>query len=275
MAGSTNISWTDHTFNPWIGCQKVSPGCDHCYAETWSQRYGWTGWGPGAPRRRTGPAAWRQPLAWNRRAQSENRPHRVFCASLADVFDLQAPSQARNDLWDLIRETPWLHWQLLTKRPQHFSRLLPAAFPQDYSHVWLGVSAENQAEYDRRWPWLAEQPASVRFVSYEPALGPLTLRGHPGKPDWLIWGGESGPGARPAEPGWIRAVAAECQELALPVFGKQWGRYEHHPHCREQGESIAQARAADPPENGKGGAQLDGRLLRQWPTPTLRTKLRS
>ncbi len=201
MAERTKISWTDHTFNPWIGCQQVSPACGHCYAEALTKRYGWTQWGPGGERKRTSENYWKQPVRWNRRAAAAGTRDRVFCASLADVFDNQAPEGAREDLWELIRNTPSLDWQLLTKRPQNFAGFLPEDWNGGYPNIRLGVSAENQEEYDRRWPILAATPAAtpaiIRFISYEPALGPLRLSAQPEKPDWLIWGGESGPGPGP------------------------------------------------------------------------------
>ena len=263
MAERTGIAWTDHTFNPWIGCQKVSPGCEICYAEALTNRHGWTQWGPEGERVRTGADNWKKPLAWNRAAEREGKPHLVFCASLADVFDNQAPEGAREELWDLIRETPGLIWQLLTKRPQNMAEMLPPEWPEGFGHVWLGMTAENQEEYDRRWPILAETPAVLRFVSYEPALGPLTLLGHGARPGWLIWGGESGPGCRPMEPGWARAIRDECRELAVPVFAKQWGDYRHSPLVVEQGMRVPEARELD--AHGKGGSLLDGELVRQFP----------
>ena len=268
MAERTGIAWTDSTFNPWIGCQSVSAGCENCYAETQVIRWGRTKWGPGEERVRTGEAYWKKPLAWNRAAEREGRTKLVFCASLADVFDNQAPEGAREDLWDLIRRTPALTWQLLTKRPQNVAGMLPGDWDEGYANAWLGVSAENQQEYDRRWPILAGIPAAVRFISYEPALGPLTLSGHDEKPDWLIWGGESGRGCRPMDPAWARGVRDECLELGIPVFAKQWGAYRHSPLVVERGMSEAEARETDP--HGKGGALLDGELVRQFPEAAAR-----
>ena len=237
----------------------------NCYAETLSNRRGWTQWGPEGKRVRTGAAYWRRPLAWNRQAQQEGRDHLVFCASLADVMDNQAPEGARDELFALIQDTPNLIWQLLSKRPQNFERFLPEDWGESgYRNVWLGVSAENQEEYDRRWPILAATPAVIRFISYEPALDSLTLAGHEARPDWLIWGGESGPGCRPMEPAWARRIEAQCAEFGVAVFAKQWGDYRHNPLVAEQGRTIREAKALDP--HGKGGAMLDGREpLREFP----------
>ena len=171
MAQNSKIEWTDHTFNPWIGCQKVSPGCDHCYAETMmDHRYHKVQWGPHGQRVRTSEANWRGPLKWAK-AEGDIR-QRVFCASLADVFDKQAPQGARKDLFLLIHKTPQLDWMLLTKRPENIARMLPADWGNGWPNVWLGTTCEDQQHFDRRWPILRDVPAAVRFISYEPALGP-------------------------------------------------------------------------------------------------------
>src|ERR1700733_10436637 len=177
MGEKTGISWTDSTFNPWIGCTKVSDGCDHCYAETLNHRWGSDNWGKGKPRRVTSDSNWREPIRWNKVAGSEGVKHKVFCASLADVMDDEAPAGVRERLWELIDNTPHLIWQLLTKRPHRYSRYLPQWFK--HGNVWLGTSAENQEFYDIRWPILREvahQYNAISWISYEPALGPLAMR---------------------------------------------------------------------------------------------------
>ncbi len=265
MADRTAISWTDHTFNPWIGCQNVSPGCDNCYAEALTKRFGWSGWGPESERKRTSAAYWKRPLGWNKRAKKRGARELVFCASLADVFDNQAPEEALEDLWELIRNTPNLDWQLLTKRPQNIEAMLPPDWGEGYLNVWLGISAEDQQEYNRRWPLLAATPTVVRFISYEPALGPLTLADQGELPDWLIWGGESGPGARSLAPAWIREITKECTAGGVAVFGKQWGNYRNNPLTVEDSMTTVEAEREDPRENGMGGALLEGRLWREFP----------
>lgn len=186
MAEETRIEWADHTFNPWIGCTKVSPACDHCYAEAQASRY-WPGeqlWA--GNRKRTSENNWRQPLKWNRQAAEfraqHGRPPMVFCASLADVFDNQVPEQWRRDLWALIDATPNLIWLLLTKRPQNIRKMLPANYIgltdrgwPAWPNVWFGTTVENQAEADRRIPHLLAAPAAKRFLSCEPLLGPVDL----------------------------------------------------------------------------------------------------
>ncbi|MDB5542180.1 MAG: hypothetical protein JWQ89_3907 [Devosia sp.] len=268
MAEFSKIEWTDHTFNPWTGCTNVSPGCDHCYAEAWSKRSGHVKWGNN-PRKRTTEAYWKGPLIWQSRADQfaaqHGRRQRVFCASLADVFDNQADKAWRADLWDLIRQCRGLDWLLLTKRPQNIRKMLPADWgPDGYPNVWLGFTGEDQERYDQRWHHLAAVPAAVRFVSYEPAIGPLRLDpAAPVQPDWIISGGESGPGARFMDPQWARDIVADCYSLGVAPFFKQWGRYENHPLVSEGGRSIDEAKEAD--TLGKGGGLLDGRLVRTFP----------
>src|SRR5258708_6509049 len=202
MAQNSKIEWTDHTFNPWVGCTNVSPGCDHCYAESWSKRSGLVKWGNN-PRRRTSEAYWRAPAKWQAGAAAFRAQHgrrqRVFCASLADVFDNQVDKAWRAELFDLIAAAPALDWLLLTKRPQNIAKMLPKDWPQHgWPNVWLGTTAEDQARFDQRWPVLSSIPAAGRVISYEPAIRPVRLHPkHAAQPDWLIAGGESGHGARP------------------------------------------------------------------------------
>lgn len=272
MGDTTKISWSDSTFNPWIGCTKVSEGCRNCYAETLVRRYQWTKWGPEGERVRTSVGNWRKPRGWNREAAAAGVRRRVFCASLADIFDERAPEGARADLWQLIRETPSLDWQILTKRPERIAAELPPDWP--LPNVWLGVSAENQETYDERWPVLLEVPAVVHFVSYEPAVGSLDIRqteaarvgcGRAGVPQWIIIGGESGNGARVMTPAWARHLVSQCRALGVAVFLKQWGTYRSNPFVVERGLSRAEAERRDPKTNGKGGALLDGLLYREFP----------
>lgn len=178
MAENSKIEWTDHTFNPWMGCTAVSPACDHCYAEAQTARFKQVGWGAHADRKRTREGNWRLPLLWNDKAQKSGVRFKVFCASLADVFDNHKSilPQWRQDLWDLIRATPNLDWLLLTKRPQNFEKYLPDDYwGKGYSNVWLGVTVENQQEADRRIPILLNTSATKRFLSCEPLLGPVDI----------------------------------------------------------------------------------------------------
>lgn len=267
MANTTAIEWTDSTFNPWIGCQHVSPGCDHCYAESQNAYRKWTAdgaWGPHAERKRTSEANWKKPPRWDADAKSFKREHgrrqRVFCASLADVFDNKVPLAWRADLFKLFRETPNLDWQLLSKRPQNIAKMLAAAAPDwgkaGYPNVWLGTTTEDDEHYRMRWPVLARIPAVIRFISYEPAIGPINRLdlGDGRVPDWVIFGGESGPKARRARGEWARTIRNDCQRHGVAYFHKQWGTWASNPDPR-----------ADSDQHGKGGGLLDGRLRRQFP----------
>lgn len=180
MAENTKIEWAHHTFNPWEGCQKVGPGCDHCYAEARNARFAGgqaVNWGPGAPRRRTSASNWQQPIKWNAEAERMGIRYRVFCASLADVFDNEVDPQWRDDLFDLIAKTPNLDWLLLTKRIGNVGNMLPVPFDFDrlYPNVLIGATIVNQAEADRDIPKLLQVPAAKRFLSMEPLLGPVDL----------------------------------------------------------------------------------------------------
>lgn len=309
MSKKTAIEWTDHTFNPWWGCSRVSAGCAHCYAETLGHRFG-VEWGPLAYRRPASEDQWAEPLRWNASAKRAGRRARVFCASMADVFDEVAPEHALTRLFDLTRATPWLDWQLLTKRPQNIRAALPADWCNGYRNVWLGVSVENQAAADERIPLLLQVPARVRFLSCEPLLGPVRLwweedgmvlgpgvqneeERTPGSVDfppevldysypaidWVIAGGESGPGARPMHPDWARGLRDQCQGAGVPFFFKQWGEWaplmaidritenltvvKFSPGTFENAFSIAKL--------GKkaAGRLLDGREWNEFPKSTI------
>jgi protein gp37 len=225
MGANSRIEWCDHTFNPWLGCTKVAPPCDHCYAESWAKRSGLVQWGPHAQRRRTSPAKWREPIKWNAQAQAAGWRARVFCASLADWLDNQVPDAWRNDLADLIRETPSLDWLLLTKRVGNFERHAPWDIIDVPDTVWIGITCGDQKEFDRDWPLLACIDAPVRFISYEPALGPLRIAAADCVPDWVIAGGESGHHARPANPQWFRDLRDDCATLHIAFHFKQWGEW--------------------------------------------------
>jgi protein gp37 len=231
MAKDSRIEWTHHTFNPWWGCVRVSPACKYCYADTWARRVGHKVFGNGAPRRFLSEAYWKQPLAWHREAAQAGRRERVFCASMADVFedrDELNPWRAR--LWDLIDRTPNLDWLLLTKRPQHVGDMVPWGQKWPFN-VWLGTTVETQRWAEERLPVLLQYPATVRFLSCEPLLGPLDLRPWL-KPDengravdWIIAGGESGPHARPPNPDWLRSLRDQGAAHGTAFHFKQWGNW--------------------------------------------------
>jgi protein gp37 len=227
---NTKIEWATHTFNPWVGCAKVSPACTNCYAEGWAKRTGQAGLWRGE-RRRTSAQNWRLPLKWNR----DTPGARVFCSSLADVFeDREDLNPWRDELHDLILHTPRLTWMLLTKRPDVALR-----FPgiTELPNVWVGATVEDQQRADQRIPHLLRVPAAVRFLSCEPLLGPVQIGvgdsffdygvgGH-GRSGihWVIAGGESGPNARPSHQGWFRSLQRQCDAANVPFFFKQWGEW--------------------------------------------------
>src|SRR5215813_9029581 len=230
MAKNSQIEWTHHTFNPWWGCKKVSPACDHCYAELWARRMGHDLWGADTPRRFFGEAHWREPLIWNEEARAACRRERVFCASMADVFERRSDlKHERERLWKLIEDTPNLDWLVLTKRPQNIERMVP--WHKDWPlNVWLGTTVETQSLAEKRLPFLLRNAATIRFLSCEPLLGHIDLRQwfkrsgfHP--IDWIIVGGESGPRSRPMHPDWALSLLGQCQDSNVPLHFKQWGQW--------------------------------------------------
>lgn len=279
--GKSKIEWTDYTFNPVWGCVKVSPACDNCYAEAFDKRLGGKHWGPHAPRRTFGDKHWAEPLKWDRAAEKAGARKRVFCASMADVFDNAWPDDVRPRLWQLIVATPNLDWLLLTKRPQNISGMLPRDWGKGYENVWLGVTAEHQQEADRRIPLLLKIPARIRFVSYEPALGPVNFEPFLQYPpmtegykmtfgsaewrgiDWVICGGESGHSARPMSPDWARAVRDECAAAGVAFHFKQWG--EHKPITRTDGIHESPFGGHAMVGKAKAGRLLDGRTHDGYP----------
>lgn len=272
----TTIEWVrnsdgtpGYTFNPWLGCTHVSPGCNHCYAETlMDQRFGKVAWGKGKSRVRTSVDTWRKPVRWNTQAAAAGMRIRVFCASLADVFDPEVETEWRRDVFSLIGATPQLDWLILTKRPHLIPSMVPMrdgagrnwmrdGFP---ANIWIGTSVEDQRRADERIPHIMRVPAAIRFLSCEPLLGPLDLMHIPGGDDddldvlrgtygrtnttrtplcfgmshlhavdWVIVGGESGAAVRPMHPDWARSIRDQCVDARIPFFFKQWGQW--HPDC--------------------------------------------
>ncbi|WP_296639330.1 DUF5131 family protein [Roseinatronobacter sp.] len=187
MGENTKIEWATHTFNPWWGCTKVSEACKNCYAETWAKRVGQTVWGPKQQRRLMSDQHWKQPLKWDRDAVASGIRPRVFCASIADVFeDRDELHVHRTRLFDLIEQTPQLDWLLLTKRPQNVARM--ARWNDRWpDNVWLGTTVELQSRAEELLPYLEDIPARVRFISAEPLLGPLSIKKWLGSTiDWVI-----------------------------------------------------------------------------------------
>ena len=260
MTQNTKIEWADHTFNPWWGCTKISPACDNCYAAALDKRTGGDHWGANQPRKRTSAENWLEPVKWNKQAAAffteHGRRQRVFSASMADVFDNAIDPQWRADLIELIAETPNLDWLLLTKRIGNAHQMLDDIVNTSVNgakdlelggwhkwmlpNVWLGVTICNQEEADRDIPKLLAVPAAKRFLSIEPMLGAIDLdepfnikhwgfdpdwEGKKTDIDWVICGGESGPGARPMHPDWARSLRDQCDRACVPFFFKQWGEW--------------------------------------------------
>jgi len=277
---NSSIEWTHHTFNPWWGCVKVSAGCKHCYAETWSRRVGLDIWGARNERRFFSDAHWREPVRWNAEAAASKTRRRVFCASMADVFEARSDLDwVRERLWTLIESTPALDWLLLTKRPEQIAEKAPWGnrWPPN---VWLGTTAENQLWANRRIPILLEHPAAVRFVSCEPLVGHLDLSRWMSREkaahgiNWVIAGGESGSKARPMNPEWVRSLRDQCTRANVAFHFKQWGQW-----CPDRSDvSVSAKRLRVFDSFGKAstimrlgkhsaGRELDGRPWDQFPIP--------
>lgn len=245
MGDTTKILWCDHSFNAWWGCFKVSEECKNCYAETFSKRVGKDIWGPAINTDRwiLSENNWKNPLKWNRQAEKEGQYHRVFCSSMSDVFeDHPAVTESRKRLWDVIEQTPWLNWQLLTKRPENIMSMAPwgQSWP---GNVWAGASVGTQARAIERIPELLKVPAKVRFLSCEPLLEAVDLTPWLSALQWIICGGESGPRHRAFDPDWARSLRDQCLEANIPYFFKQHGGLHHD----------------------SGGNLLDGQTWQQFP----------
>lgn len=259
MGKDSKIEWTDHTFNPWWGCVKISTGCAQCYAETMSKRFGhW--WGVDAERRFFNAKHWAEPHKWNRQAEKNGVRAKVFCGSMCDFLERHSNPQidallngTRIKLGRLILSTPHLTWLMLTKRLENFLALAskfgwvdnPGGFVGNIdipNNVWLGTSVENQATADKRIPELLKIPAKIRFLSVEPMLGPVSIwpwitnptlaaSMHQTQPmiDWAIVGGESGSNKRPFNPDWARSIRDQCKEAGVPFFMKQIDKVQPVP----------------------------------------------
>lgn len=276
MADETNISWTKVTFNPWVGCTQISPGCNHCYAAASDRRFtDGQHWGTGAPRRRTVTSNWKKPLRWNNEALKSGEFWPVFSASQADIFDNEVDPAWREDFWRLVRATPALTWQIVTKRIGNVRKMLPPDWGDGYPNVWLGMTVVNQFEADRDIPKLFLVPTILRFLSVEPMLSGIDLtrvvfddgyksvnaltgevltmmtggaagRNIGPKIDWVITGGESrqpGQPARAFDLAWAELIAGDCANAAVPFFMKQTG---HFPF--QNGASYPVSGKGDDPE---------------------------
>lgn len=276
MAKDSKIEWTHHTFNPWWGCAKVSPACLNCYAEAWAKRVGSKVWGKNADRRFFGANHWKEPVSWNAEAVVQKQRRRVFCASMADVFERRPELKPwRQKLWELINATPMLDWLILTKRPQNISSMVPWGDDEWPKNIWIGTTVENQHWAEVRLPHLLKHSAAVRFLSCEPLLGPIDLGKWAGDPllnplDWVIAGGESGPQARPMEPGWARKLRDHCNSHGIPFHFKQWGHWV--PAALLEGAEKRRILVGEVEMAAAGkklaGRELDGKTWDQFPITT-------
>lgn len=273
MAKDSKIEWTHHTFNPWWGCAKVSAACEHCYAETWAKRVGNSIWGRSSPRRFFGDHHWKEPISWNLEAQKAKERRRVFCASMADVFERRAELNVwRSRLWGLIQKTPMLDWLLLTKRPQNISEMVPWKNDEWPGNIWLGTTVENQFWANKRLPDLLKQKTSVRFLSCEPLLGEINLKDwftdKKANPiDWIIAGGESGPRSRPMNPDWARSLRDQCKKRKIAFHFKQWGHWVPIELLTDQQKKVITVGDIEMAAAGKktAGRFLDGRTWDELP----------
>ena len=234
------IEWTEATWNPVTGCTEISPGCAHCYAKTFAERFRGV---PGHPYEngfdlQLRPERLDQPLRWK-------KPRTIFVNSMSDLFHEAVSDDYIQQVFEVMECAERHRFQVLTKRSERLAELAPTLpWP---SNVWMGVSVENQ-RFSCRIDDLRKVPAAVRFLSCEPLLGALELDLH--EIHWVIAGGESGPGARAMEPEWIRRVRDQCAGADVPFFFKQWGAHD------ELGRRVGKKRA---------GSTLDGQSLRDMP----------
>lgn len=309
MGKTTGIEWTDSTWNPIRGCSRVSEGCRNCYAESVAARFSGPGQayeglaefrviGEGKPEERTEPhwtgevrlieSHLRDPLRWK-------EPRKIFVNSMSDLFYERLTYGQVNRIWNVMRQAEQHTFQVLTKRPKIMLAWMLENCIRPLSNVWLGVSVEDQKTADERIPLLLQTPASVRFISYEPALGPVDLSCVPwpngwrnendavsdgidplrfsaSHLDWVICGGESGPHARPMSPDWARAVRDQCKRARIPFFFKQWGEWLPYDQVTElaqdcMSEFVKNDAEACPYRFGKNksGAVLDGVEWKEFP----------
>lgn len=238
MSDRSAIEWTDATWNPVTGCNKVSTGCKHCYAETFSERFRGV---PGHPFEqgfalRLWPARLEMPLRWR-------APRRIFVNSMSDLFHDKVPAEFIDRVFDTMQRANWHQFQVLTKRPERMARHLAeraervGPLRKTHPNVWVGTSVETQ-RYVGRAEIVASIPATVRFLSCEPLLGELDLKGVLGRTgiNWVIVGGESGRRARPMDAEWVRVIRDQCKKARTPFFFKQWGGVRKHETGRELDE---------------------------------------
>ena len=248
MSSQSNIEWTDSTWNPVRGCTKISPGCKHCYAETFAERFRGV---PGHPYERgfdlrLVPERLADPLRW-----SQSRM--IFVNSMSDLFHDRVPDAYIEQVCEIMAQANWHIFQVLTKRSTRLASLLAGRLRRfaDMNHIWWGVSVENKKHGLPRIDHLRRAPAAIRFLSIEPLLenlGKLNLLGI----SWVIVGGESGPGARPIDSKWVQSIRDQCSICEVPFFFKQWGGVNKKKHGRtldgEIHDSFPKVKRAPIPE---------------------------
>ena len=286
MSDKSRIEWTDATWNPVTGCTQVSPGCDHCYASTFAERF----------RRTPGhyfehgfdvtlrPEKLDQPLRWK-------KPRKVFVNSMSDLFHTDVPDKYIAQVFAVMARAEQHTFQLLTKRHGRMKALLsssqfrealrcelgwPGIAEWPLPNVWLGVSVEDQKRADLRVPALLETPAAVRFLSCEPLLGPVQIGHYLAGIDWVIVGGESGRGARPMHPGWVRTIRDDCSHAGAAFHFKQWGEWVTEDQAPEDITlpGISWRHFGDDAGTYKvgkkaAGRELDGRTWDEYPREVL------
>lgn len=246
----SNIEWTELTWNPVTGCNKISPGCKYCYAEVMSKRLkamGTEKYKEGF-KIRTHADALNTPFTWK-------KPKVVFVNSMSDLFHPEVPVEFIQAVFLVMNQTPQHTYQVLTKRSD---RLLELSSLLNWtSNIWMGVSVENE-KYTFRVEELSKTPAKVKFISVEPLIGPVrTLQLD--QINWVIVGGESGHGARTLKKAWVEFIKNQCEERQIPFFFKQWGKPKFNI------DPTDPTIKSDHPQHAKGGCQLDGKVYRQLP----------
>lgn len=266
---TTEIEWTEHTWNPFVGCSIATAGCTNCYAMRQAHRIEAFGTVPhyaGITRKVNGRAVWSGKLA-RASDRAMEKPLSIsggaliFVSSMSDFFHEAAEDDWRREALAIMRRCPQHTFQILTKRPENIGPFLLRTGETFPANAWIGVTVEHAATVSRI-ALLREVPAAVRFISFEPlvgAVGDLDLTGI----HWAITGGESGPKARRCDPAWVREILAWCELYDVPAFHKQWGIYASNPLVCERGLSVAEAEAID--NHGKGGSLIDGALVKNWP----------
>lgn len=275
FVGKTKIEWCDYSWNCWIGCAKVSPACDHCYAEDMmDHRYGRVRWGIGEDRVRTSATTWAAPFKWDRAAAAAGKPATVFCLSLGDIWDNEVDPQWRRDAFAVMEQTPNLIYLLLSKRIGNAEKMCDprAGNPCLPQNAALGATMINQEEWSRDLPKLkrAKEALGARFsfASVEPMLGPIDAMGD--FPDWVIVGGESGHKARPMNPVWVRSLRDQCAAAGVAFHFKQWGEWVSVSEVEGPGCHFRFPDGRTVRRVGKkhAGRRLDGREHNGFPAPT-------